>query len=149
MTMKKAIIIILGLWAVICFASFSVERDDFCRVETEPITINAQTPFPITGTVTVYGYRSRQKIAIGTISYTAAIEVKETNRGTYSIVTVNLINKCDHNVSGYVYGICNGQQRNYSNFEIVANSSWKESKMMSDRVENIKLSVNLVSLGVI
>ncbi len=149
MNMKKTIIIAFCLLAIICFTSFSKNSNISYRIEAEPVTIDTQTPFPITGKVTVYGYRSRQKIALGTISYTAAIEIKETDRETYSVVTVKLINQCNYDVSGYVYGICNGQQRNFSNFEIVANNSWNESKIMSDRVENIKISVSLISLGII
>lgn len=68
----------------------------------DPVVVKDGTPFPITGKVTVYGAKGGHKQAVGEIKYVAAIEVKETERETYSVVTVRLDNLCKHDVSGYV-----------------------------------------------
>lgn len=115
----------------------------------EPISVNESTPFPITGKVTVYGAKGGHKQAVGEITYTATIEVKETERETYSIVTVRLNNLCKHDVSGYVYGIRNGQKTNFSKFDIASENSWEETKTMSGKIDNIKIDVLILDLGIL
>ncbi|MBO7490703.1 MAG: hypothetical protein J6T88_10530 [Bacteroidales bacterium] len=121
----------------------------FDGVVAEPISVNESTPFPLTGKVTVYGAKGGHKQAVGEISYTATIEVKETERETYSIVTVRLNNLCKYDVSGYVYGIRNGQKTNFSKFEIAAENSWEETKTMSGKIDNIKVDVLILDLGIL
>lgn len=115
----------------------------------EPISVNESTPFPITGKVTVYGAKGGHKQAVGEITYSATIDVKETDRDTYSIVTVRLNNLCKHDVSGYVYGIRNGQKTNFSKFDIASENSWEETKTMSGKIDNIKIDVLILDLGIL
>ena len=115
----------------------------------EPISVNESTPFPITGKVTVYGAKGGHKQAVGEITYSATIDVKETDRDTYSIVTVRLNNQCKHDVSGYVYGIRNGQKTNFSKFDIASENSWEETKTMSGKIDNIKIDVLILDLGIL
>lgn len=123
--------------------------DQFDSTVYEPVQIEASTPFPITGKVTVYGAKGGHKQAVGEIKYLATIEVKETDRETYSTVTVRLDNLCKHDVSGYVYGIRNGQRVNFSRFEIVAENTWQESKILSGKIDNVKIDVLILDLGIL
>lgn len=124
----------------------SVNRLD--NVVVEPALVDGGTPFPVTGKVTVYGAKGGHKQAVGEITYSATIDVKETDRDTYSIVTVRLNNLCKHDVSGYVYGIRNGQKTNFSKFDIASENSWEETKTMSGKIDNIKIDVLILDLGI-
>lgn len=125
----------------------SVNRLD--NVVVEPVLVDGSTPFPVTGKVTVYGAKGGHKQAVGEITYSATIDVKETDRDTYSIVTVRLNNLCKHDVSGYVYGIRNGQKTNFSKFDIASENSWEETKTMSGKIDNIKIDVLILDLGIL
>lgn len=119
------------------------------RTLDEPVVVEAGTPFPVTGKVTVYGAKGGHKQAVGEITYSATIDVKETDRDTYSTVTVRLNNQCKHDVSGYVYGIRNGQKTNFSKFDIASENSWEETKTMSGKIDNIKIDVLILDLGIL
>ena len=118
-------------------------------MEAEPALVDGGTPFPVIGKVTVYGAKGGHKQAVGEITYSATIDVKETDRDTYSIVTVRLNNLCKHDVSGYVYGIRNGQKTNFSKFDIASENSWEETKTMSGKIDNIKIDVLILDLGIL
>lgn len=119
------------------------------NVVVEPALVDGGTPFPVTGKVTVYGAKGGHKQAVGEITYSATIDAKETDRDTYSIVTVRLNNLCKHDVSGYVYGIRNGQKTNFSKFDIASENSWEETKTMSGKIDNIKIDVLILDLGIL
>ena len=125
----------------------SVNRLD--NVVVEPALVDGGTPFPVTGKVTIYGAKGGHKQAVGEITYSATIDAKETDRDTYSIVTVRLNNLCKHDVSGYVYGIRNGQKTNFSKFDIASENSWEETKTMSGKIDNIKIDVLILDLGIL
>lgn len=148
--MKKKTILLLVFSAVLFMLSTSfapLEHSD--SVAVEPVSVDDCTPFPITGKVTVYGAKGGHKQALGEITYLAKIEVKETDRDIYSIVTVRLNNLCKYDVSGYVYGIRNGQRTNFSKFEIVAENSWQETKTLSGEIDNVKIDVLILDLGIL
>ena len=149
--MKKAICCSLTAIVFFVITSFTL-FDHSDSVTSSTVTVEAidtGTPFPITGKVTVYGSKGGRKQAVGEISYLATIEVNETDRGTYSIVSVRLNNLCEHDVSGHVYGIRNGQRTNFSKFEIVAENSWQETKTLSGKIDNITIDVLILDLGII
>lgn len=145
---KTILSLVLSTFACLLFTSFS-SSNHFDSTVVVPVLVDEGTPFPITGKVTVYGAKGGHKQAVGEIKYLATIEVKETDRDTYSIVTVRLDNLCKHDVSGYVYGIRNGQRTNFSKFEIVAENSWQESKTLSGKIDNIKIDVLILDLGIL
>ena len=127
------------------FTSFG--HSDSKTVNT--VFVDNSTPFPITGKVTVYGAKGGRKQVVGEITYTATIEVKEYSKDTFSVVTVKLNNLCEHDVSGYVYGIRNGQRTNFSRFEIVAKNTWQETKTLSGIIDNVKIDVLILDLGIL
>lgn len=146
---KKTFILLMSSAAVFLLLTSFNSFDNFGSTVAEPISVESSTPFPITGKVTVYGAKGGHKQAVGEIKYLATIEVKETDRETYSTVTVRLDNLCKHDVSGYVYGIRNGQRVNFSEFEIVAENTWQESKILSGKIDNVKIDVLILDLGIL
>lgn len=148
--MKKKTVLLLVSFSIVFLLLTSFNSfDNFDSTVADPVSVENSTPFPITGKVTVYGAKSGHKQAVGEIKYLATIEVKETDRDTYSIVTVRLDNLCKYDVSGYVYGIRNGQRTNFSKFEIVAENSWQETKTLSGKIDNVKLDVLILDLGIL
>lgn len=145
--MKRFLFCLFSSLALMLLMSFST-NDCTKHIKSNSIGINANTPFPLTGKVTVYGAKGGRKQVVGEITYSATIEVKESSNDTYSIVTVTLNNKCKHDVSGYVYGIRNGQRTNHSKFEIAAENTWKNRQIMSGEIENIKIDVLILDLGI-
>ena len=95
---KKTFLLVLFSAVTFLLLNSFVSVNLFDGVVAEPISVNESTPFPLTGKVTVYGAKGGHKQAVGEISYTATIEVKETERETYSIVTVRLNNLCKYDV---------------------------------------------------
>lgn len=146
--MKRFLFCLFSSLALMLLMSFST-NDCTKHIKSNSIGINANTPFPLTGKVTVYGAKGGRKQVVGEITYSATIEVKENSNDTYSIVTVTLNNKCKHDVSGYVYGIRNGQRTNHSKFEIAAENTWKNKQVMSGKIDNIKIDVLILDLGII
>ena len=147
MNKKSFLLLVSSTVAFLLLTSFSSVETPY-NTSDEPVSVDESTPFPITGKVTVYGAKGGHKQAVGEITYTATIEVKETDRDVYSIVTINLNNLCKHDVSGYAYGICNGQKTNFSKFEIAAESTWQETKTLSGKIENVKIDVLILDLGI-
>ena len=148
--MKKKSLLLFLSSAVVCLLLTSFNSVDCLNnVKVEPVLVDGSTPFPVTGKVTVYGAKGGHKQAVGEITYSATIDVKETDRDTYIIVTVRLNNLCKHDVSGYVYGIRNGQKTNFSKFDIASENSWEETKTMSGKIDNIKIDVLILDLGIL
>lgn len=146
--LKQIIFPSFSIFVFMLFTSFtSLNNIDNDSVET--LSIESDTPFPINGKIKVYGVKGGHKQVVGEITYSATIELKETDRDTYSIVTVKLNNHCKYDVSGYVYGICNGQRTNFSKFEIVADNYWQETKILSGKIDNVKIDVLILDLGIL
>ena len=147
MNTKSFLLLVSSTVAFLLLTSFS-SVETLYNTSAEPVSVDESTPFPITGKVTVYGAKGGHKQAVGEITYTATIEVKETDRDVYSIVAIKLNNLCKHDVSGYAYGIRNGQKTNFSKFEIAAESTWQETKTLSGKIENVKIDVLILDLGI-
>ena len=86
------------------------------------VVISKETPFPQTGSITVYKYKLAQKVQIGELQWSATKEQKTFNERTWSEVTLRVHNTTDQYVETFftykgVNGVIDVKVRPEDDFE--------------------------------
>lgn len=90
----------LSIGFLCCLAALFVTNSAF-TTKNEAL-ISTDTPFPQTGTITVYKYKLFEKIQIGELQWSAITEKKTSdNWGEYSTVTLRVHNTTDQYIETY------------------------------------------------
>lgn len=99
MKMKKKLFLSIGI--LFCLAAVFVVNSAFST--NNEIVISSNTPFPQTGSITVYKYKfgSSSKVQIGELQWSATTEQKSASGRSWSEVVLRVHNTTDEYVKSF------------------------------------------------
>jgi hypothetical protein len=97
MKMKQKLFLSIGIF---CCLVFVLIASSAFTMKNE-IEISSDTPFPQTGSITVYKYKQFQKVQIGELQWSAITEQKSYNERTWSEVTLRVHNTTDQYIETF------------------------------------------------